>query len=598
MSLFPAYNVNESDNQNEDLTNEKWLENKSYQVSKPDRSRSSSPTERRRRSRTPKRHKRRSRSPNKHKRRSRSRSRSYDRKKRRRSRTPKKKRKRDTKSPEATREELIVKYSANKTFLEDIDVAPEHAFRRDKTRDRSLLTFPTLPISVTSSYSKHWKRDNDELCNFYHAFVPNGNQRRSKRSKRYFGKEFQLLFNRGDLLQKLNDLSSFLNKDKQIEFRSFYRMVRESNDDYVQDNLNDDENDIKLHKIQLETKEFNQKLRQAPQDVDLWIKYVDFQDTALADSEFVIGQENKKKKKSSKNASVMVRSKAIVEKKLSILKSALDQNPKSVILSVKRLNLSKEILDSSTLNRQWKELIFLFPTDVQVWDHYLTFLTSHFTTFTLTQITGAFKECFTRLQAMVGHAFRNDHEDLEDQMSHLLVRLWHLWARAGYREKSVALFQALLEINLNAPAFPGYFSSQDKLATFEPFWEASVPRFGEKGALGWSKFAKEHVMEELEAEGGGNNPTEEEDNLVAEFGGKVDNVQLWLKLELLREAKHYLPYRYIHFFCCSFLLLFFLHCAKLTVIFPFSTQCLKSSRKLSHFYVKVEDNIFFKNSNA
>ena len=140
MSLFPAYNVNESENQNEDLTNEKWLENKSYQVSKPDRSRSSSPTERRRRSRTPKRHKRRSRSPNKHRRRSRSRSRSYDRKKRRRSRTPKKKRKRDTKSPEATREELIVKYSANKTFLEDIDVAPEHAFRRDKTRDRSLLT--------------------------------------------------------------------------------------------------------------------------------------------------------------------------------------------------------------------------------------------------------------------------------------------------------------------------------------------------------------------------------------------------------------------------------------------------------------------------
>lgn len=552
MSLFPAYNVNESENQNEDSTNnEKWLENKSYQESRPDRSRSRSPAERRRRSRTPKRHKRRSRSrsPSKHKRRSRSRSRSYERKKRRRSRTPKKKRKRDTKSPEATREELIVKHSANKTFLEDIDVAPEHAFRRDKTRDRSLLTIPTLPMSVTSSYSKHWKRDNDELCNFYHAFIPTGNQRRSKRSKRYFGKEFQLSFNRGELLQKLNDLSSYLNKEKQIEFRSFYRMVRETSDDYSQEDLNDDddENDIKLHKIQLKTKEFNQKLRRAPQDVDLWVKYVDFQDTALADSEFVIGGqgENKKKskKKSSKNASVMVRSKAIVEKKLSILKSALDQNPKSVILSVKRLNLSKEILDSSTLSRQWKELIFLFPTDVQVWDHYLTFLTSHFTTFTLTQITGAFKECFARLQAMVGQAFRNDHEDLEDQMSHLLVRLWHLWARAGYREKSVALFQALVEINLNAPAFPGYFSSQDKLATFEPFWEASVPRFGEKRALGWSKFAKEHVMEE-ELEGGDvNNPTEEEDNLVAEFGGKVDNVQLWLKLELLREAKHYLPYR-------------------------------------------------------
>ena len=545
MSLFPAYNANNSANPEEGskIQNDNWLENKSYQESKvKSRSRSNSP-ERRRRSRSPKKHRRRSRSrsPGKHRRRSRSRSRS----RRRRSRTPKKKRrKRSSKSPEATREELIVKFSANKTFLEDIDVAPEHAFRRDKARDRSLLTVSTLPISVTSSYSKNWKRDYDELCNFYHLFKPP--IQRSKRSKRYFGKEFQLSFNKADLMQNLTDLSPCLNKEKQIEFRSFYRMVREieTNDENSKEELNDDLNDIKLHKIQLQTKEFNQQLRRTPHDVDLWLKYVDFQEVALADSEFVIGKGNENetatKKKKNKNASVMVRSKAIVEKKLSILKSALDHNPKSVILSVQRLNLSKEILDSNTLNRQWKELIFLFPTDVQVWDSYLTFLTSHFTTFTVSQITNAFKDCFSRLQEMVGQAFRSDHEDLEEQMSGLLVRLWHLWARAGYREKSVALFQALIEINLNAPAFPGYFSSQDRLATFEPFWEASVPRFGEKKALGWAKFAKEHVMEEDNCIGN----LEEEDHLVAEFGGKVDNVQLWLKLELLREAQHYLPYRY------------------------------------------------------
>ena len=60
-----------------------------------------------------------------------------------------------------------------------------------------------------------------------------------------------------------------------------------------------------------------------------------------------------------------------------------------------------------------------------------------------------------------------------------------------YRERSVALFQALMELNVNAPEFPGYFSSQDKLATFERFWESSVPRFGEANAPGWSKAPKD-----------------------------------------------------------------------------------------------------------
>ena len=35
----------------------------------------------------------------------------------------------------------------------------------------------------------------------------------------------------------------------------------------------------------------------------------------------------------------------------------------------------------------------------------------------------------------------------------------------------------------------------------------------------------------------------EEEQLLANFGGKVDNVQLWLRIELIRESKHWLPLR-------------------------------------------------------
>jgi hypothetical protein len=169
----------------------------------------------------------------------------------------------------------------------------------------------------------------------------------------------------------------------------------------------------------------------------------------MADSEYILtkneSEENqeKKKKKKSQAGSVLIRSKAIVEKKLAILKSALNENPKSVPLAITRLNLSKEILDSSTLNRQWKELIFLFPGNIKVWDAYLCFLTSHFTTFKLSKITEAFKNCVKKLKQMAGEAFRQDTQEIEQQLSHILIRLAHLWCRAGYRERSVALFQVL-----------------------------------------------------------------------------------------------------------------------------------------------------------
>ena len=35
----------------------------------------------------------------------------------------------------------------------------------------------------------------------------------------------------------------------------------------------------------------------------------------------------------------------------------------------------------------------------------------------------------------------------------------------------------------------------------------------------------------------------DEDELIANFGGKVDTIELWLRLELTREAKHWLPMR-------------------------------------------------------
>ena len=218
-----------------------------------------------------------------------------------------------------------------------------------------------------------------------------------------------------------------------------------SDDDDTEEN-----NDIKHNEIQQKTKAFNEHLRKNPYDIDSWLEYVEFQNEALAGTDFTSTSANSdgktwmwfykiveisinkiliseprpepKTSKASRERSVFIRNKAIVEKKLSILKTALDHNPKSVILYVKRLHLSKEIQDSKTLNRQWKELLFLFPSEIQVLDEYLRFLASHFTSFSLTNVTEEYKNAFQKLKNLAGDAFQQNHADIENQMTNIIIR--------------------------------------------------------------------------------------------------------------------------------------------------------------------------------
>ena len=125
-----------------------------------------------------------------------------------------------------------------------------------------------------------------------------------------------------------------------------------------------------------------------------------------------------------------------------------------------------------------------------------------------------------------------------------------------------------MEFNLNAPKFPGYYASEDKLKQFAWFWDSGVPRFGEKSANGWARFVDVSANSEgklnffldlfhikiltfdfteiLVPENDDQEVSDdEEDELISQFGGKVDEAQLWLRLELMRESKHWLPLKQI-----------------------------------------------------
>ena len=228
-----------------------------------------------------------------------------------------------------------------------------------------------------------------------------------------------------------------------------------SKDTASEDALDGQESEsIKLHYVQEQTRVFNQKLRVDPYNESLWLEFVEFQDVSIQDAEFAEaapraggddeGSDKKvsKKKKASRN--VILKQKALVEKKLSILKSAIEKNPKSIRLAVKRLELSRELLDATTLDRQWKELIFIFPRNFDLWHHYLNFVSSHFTNFTVSKIIKSYRACIQKLKQIQTQSFTSfdDKPDgLEDHMIRVLISLCNFLTRAGYREKSIALFQ-------------------------------------------------------------------------------------------------------------------------------------------------------------
>ena len=109
--------------------------------------------------------------------------------------------------------------------------------------------------------------------------------------------------------------------------------------------------------------------------------------------------------------------------------------------------------------------------------------------------------------------------------------------QAGYTERAIAIYQALLELNLFSPPL----DSSSVLVAMEPFWDARLPRVGEPGARGWA----DELAARRDRPPAGNDteipePTDtQEDNLLA--SGSPKDV-IWRDVEALRAERHWLPW--------------------------------------------------------
>ncbi|XP_006823850.2 nuclear exosome regulator NRDE2-like [Saccoglossus kowalevskii] len=306
--------------------------------------------------------------------------------------------------------------------------------------------------------------------------------------------------------------------------------------------LEDKETETRSELIKKKTTEFNKMTHESPHDVKAWLEFVRFQDEGVKMGVFAMDDspETEKGKKLSL---------AVAEKKISILENAIEKNPSSIELKVEHLELCKEFWTSSKLLEHWKQMAFLHPNDPLLWQQYLIFSQSTFSSFTFSRTMTLYGKCLSTLQSIVGGTFRS-HNALphtEDYMIDLFTQECEYMRQSGHTEKAIAAFQALIEFNCFSPAkLDESTKPTQQIAFFETFWDSGEPVFGEHGAKGWNKWMHKKEKggwEELVLPTQEENENDEED--VEDDFIKIDRPvwKVWSDVENYREQCHWLPWK-------------------------------------------------------
>ncbi|XP_053113151.1 nuclear exosome regulator NRDE2 isoform X3 [Hemicordylus capensis] len=290
--------------------------------------------------------------------------------------------------------------------------------------------------------------------------------------------------------------------------------------------------------LMTKVEEYNRKIRENPRDVKTWMDFVSFQDELMrGPSCYSVSEGEREMRKKSL--------KLVLEKKLAILERAIESNPNDVDLKLARLKLCTEFWEPSAVIKEWQKLVFLHPNNPVLWQKYLLFCQSQFSTFAVLKVHSLYGKCLSTLSAvqdgsMVSHPAL---PGTEEAMLAIFLQQCHFLRQAGHSEKAVSLFQALIDFTFFKPDNVKDLPTRGQVEFFEPFWDSGEPRIGEKGAKGWKAWM--HQQEK-----GGwvviNPPDEDEEDIEEEQEIKDKSLpkwQNWLHIERSREAKHWLPWR-------------------------------------------------------
>ncbi|KAF5273086.1 hypothetical protein FQR65_LT04828 [Abscondita terminalis] len=232
---------------------------------------------------------------------------------------------------------------------------------------------------------------------------------------------------------------------------------------------------------------YNRKLTENPANIELWLKYVQFQDAVF------------KFEKTYRKGSMVKGIRVTAERKLAILDKALSHNPNCEDLMRARLNTAVAAYPADELQIQLKSLVEKDPGNIILWQGYIEATQcsmSHCNTPAVLKLYS--KSLLTLHHIRRNSALQKSH--LEENILRMLYQCGLFLKQSGLFEQLWTLLRLYLELNL-APADKNKFNIS-------------------------STFNDKQLMELEEVV----------------LKSQLPIHELWLRIERLREACHWLPY--------------------------------------------------------
>lgn len=246
-------------------------------------------------------------------------------------------------------------------FLDDIkEINQKLAYRLDKKANKDLWHYKSVSKLHISKYKPHIVN----CLGASHIFIKDLRNKNKEKIKeglpRYFqkgclrhihmkGLEFRSSGNK-ESKHLNNDFISIFKEDSKRDDKTHvignYSCLDDTTSSYVQGKHADyskqpetQSEDLVMDEIFEKVRRYNERTRDEPHNVQLWLEFVQFQD--------VVAQEDK----SFKGQTIHLReryqpSKSVIEKKLAILEKALEKNPSSLELKLSQLQLYQDIWES------------------------------------------------------------------------------------------------------------------------------------------------------------------------------------------------------------------------------------------------------------
>ena len=379
-------------------------------------------------------------------------------------------------------------------WLEETSFTPKDAYRLDPKPDLSNLSYDALYTGDVTNYQRRFGNYCLGLNGDGIKFSDQRNQMSKKRKhlpkeSRYYDSKISeasntvFLLEREAVLEKTNEKEDLM-VDEFLVINSVSSRQEE-----------DSEISPETYLMQ-KASQYNTQLLDEPHNVQLWVEFIRFQDESLVWGKLPVPAVPQDAAAAGNKATESLRHQriALIERKIAIYERALESNPLSEELLVGHMELVQEIWEVERLVKQWKDIVFKQPNRSLLWLKYIEFCQSRFSFFRSSTVSALYQKAITTLSSILDCTLLSHRPEPEAETRLLVVFVLycHFLQQSGFPEKSIALFQAMVEFNLCCPsellANQLLNKTKDRLEIFEAFWDSGVPRVGEKDAQGWRRW--------------------------------------------------------------------------------------------------------------